>query len=110
MCDPSARRSSCAAQRPKHPATMTTRTATLKQLVSQSSYPIDEVAIAEAIIVRSMARRAVPDLVFQSAPARPRIRSFRPHAGRSFRLARSERAGAGRHLSMAIGVGSPAMR
>ena len=89
---------------------MTTRTATLKQLVSQSSYPIDEAAIAEAIIVRCKARQTVPDLVFQSAPPKPRIRSFHPHRGRSFRLARPDRAGSGRHMSMALRVGSPAMR
>jgi len=88
---------------------MNSRTATLKQLVDQSSYPIDEAAIAEAIVVRSLARRAVPDVVFQAPPPKPRVRSFRPHRGRSFRLARPER-GSHRQMSMAVSVGSPAMR
>ena len=89
---------------------MNSRTATLKQLVSESTYPIDEAAIAEAIIVRCMARRTVPDLVFHSAPARPRIRSFRHHRGQSFRLARPGRSAPHRNMSLAIRVGSPAMR
>jgi len=89
---------------------MTTRTSTLKQLVSQSSYPVDEAAIAEAIILRCKARQTVPGIVFQRAPAKPPVRSFHPHRGRSFRLARPDRAGAGRHMTMAMRVGSPAMR
>ena len=63
---------------------MNPRTRTIKHLVSQSSYPIDEAAIAEAIIVRAMARRTVPDLVFRAAPAPPRIRSSGPTAGSPF--------------------------
>lgn len=68
---------------------MNTHTAILKQLVSESSYPIDEAAIAEAILVRSMARRTLPNLVLRGAAAKPQVRSSRPHRGRSFRLARA---------------------
>jgi len=72
---------------------MTARTALLKQLVADDRYPIDEAAIAEAILVRSLARRVVPDLALRcTATHLPEIRSFRPHRGaRSFRLARADR-------------------
>jgi len=80
---------------------MNPRTKTLKQLVSQQSYPIDESAIAEAIIVRCMARHTVPGIVFHAAPPKPPIRSFRPHRGRSFRLARTDHAEPRRHMSFA---------
>jgi len=74
--------------------TMTARTALLKQLVADGSYPLDEVAIADAIVLRAAARRDVPDLAFRCAghPVKKQIRSFRPHRGaRSFRLARAVR-------------------
>jgi hypothetical protein len=74
--------------------TMNARTAVLKQLVAESSYPIDEAAIAEAIVARSIARRLIPDLTFRiMAAPRPHVRSFRPHRGaRSFRLTRARRS------------------
>lgn len=73
---------------------MDTRLANIKQLVSGSTYPIDETAVAEAIIVRSMARRLLPDLAFRLQPPEPEVRSFRPHRGApSFRLARAQRRG-----------------
>lgn len=71
---------------------MTDRTATLKQLVADSSYPMDETAIAEAILMRSLARRVVPEIAFRIESHLPRVRSFRPHRdARSFRLSRAER-------------------
>jgi hypothetical protein len=73
---------------------MTARTALLKQLIADGTYPVDEVAVAEAIVVRAAARRAVPDVAFRCAAhqVKQQIRSFRPHRGaRSFRLARAER-------------------
>lgn len=71
---------------------MNDRTATLKQLVADASYPIDEAAVAEAILVRSLARHVLPEVAFRSEPRLPRIRSFRPHNdARSFRLARADR-------------------
>ncbi len=72
---------------------MTARTALLKQLVADGTYPVDEAAIAEAIVVRAIARRIVPDLALRcTAPHQPQVRSFRPHSGApSFRLVRAER-------------------
>lgn len=71
---------------------MTTRTKVLKELVRESHYVIDPAAVAEAIIVRSMAQRVLPDVCFRSTPNLPQVRSFRPHRGaRSFRLSRAER-------------------
>ena len=60
--------------------TMNPRTQTLKQLVSQQSYPIDESAIAEAIIVRCMARHTVPGIVFHAARRSRRSARFAPTA------------------------------
>jgi hypothetical protein len=88
---------------------MTARAALLKQLVDDGSYPLDEAAIAEAIIVRSLARRLVPDVTFHTPPPKPAVRSFRHHRGaRSFRLARAERRPSGRHLSPGFGTPSAA--
>ncbi len=89
---------------------MNARTATLKQLVADERYPIDEALIAEAIIVRYMARRLVPELVFRSPPPAPLVRSFRPHRGaRSFRLARPDRRTLELRLTPTLRVGSPAL-
>ncbi|HEV7805142.1 MAG TPA: flagellar biosynthesis anti-sigma factor FlgM [Solirubrobacteraceae bacterium] len=82
---------------------MTARTALLKQLVADGTYPIDEAVIAEAILVRSMARQLVPDLALHCTTSHPAdVRSFRPHRGaRSFRLVRSERRSLERRLPVA---------
>jgi hypothetical protein len=78
---------------------MNTRAALIKHLVDSGSYPIDEDAIAEAIVVRSMARRVVPDIAFRLAAAKSPVRSFRHHSGaRSFRLHRAERRPADLHV------------
>jgi len=59
---------------------MNARTALLKQLVADGAYPVDEAAIAEAILVRSLARSAIPELAFRgTARHQPQVRSFRPH-------------------------------
>ena len=88
---------------------MTDRAALLKQLIDDGSYPIDEAAIAEAIVVRSMARRVVPDVAFHSPQPKAVVRSFRHHSGaRSFRLARAERRPSDRHMSAAFSAPSPA--
>lgn len=76
------------------PLTMTARTALLKQLIADGTYPLDDAAIAEAIVVRAAARRAVPDVAFRCSghQVKQQIRSFRPHRGaRSFRLVRAQR-------------------
>jgi hypothetical protein len=71
---------------------MSQRTKVLKQLVRESQYVIDPDAIAEAIIIRTLAQRVLPDVSFRSATHTPQVRSFRPHRGaRSFRLTRADR-------------------
>jgi len=72
---------------------MSPRVKVLKQLVRDRHYIIDEAAVAEAMMLRSTARRMLPDVTFRSTPrSAPQVRSFRPHRGvRSFRLSRSER-------------------
>ncbi|HVF77369.1 MAG TPA: hypothetical protein VNA28_03650 [Solirubrobacteraceae bacterium] len=72
---------------------MNPRVKVLKQLVDDGLYVIDETAIAEAILVRSMALRILPDVTFRCAShAAPKVKSFRPHRGaKSFRLSRAER-------------------
>jgi hypothetical protein len=72
---------------------MSPRVRALKQLVSDEHYVIDEAAVAEAMMLRSMALRMLPDVTFRSRPrGAPQVRSFRPHRGvRSFRLSRAQR-------------------
>jgi hypothetical protein len=72
---------------------MNPRLKVLKQLVDDGHYVIGEAAVADAMLVRSMALRMLPDVAFRSTPCRtPQVRSFRPHRGaRSFRLSRTER-------------------
>jgi hypothetical protein len=72
---------------------MNPRVKVLKQLVDDGHYVMNDAAIAEAIVVRSMALRILPDVTFRCAPhAAPQVKSFRPHRGaRSFRLARAQR-------------------
>jgi hypothetical protein len=87
------------APRADQPATMNPRAALIKELVDDGSYPMDESAIAEAILVRSMARKVMPEIVFRLAAPKPPVRSFRHHSGaRSFRLHRAERRPADRHV------------
>lgn len=72
---------------------MTPRVKAIQTLVSDGQYVIDEAAVAEAIVLRSVALRLLPEVTFRSAPSREtKVRSFRPHRGaRSFRLSRPER-------------------
>ena len=71
---------------------MNSRIKVLKQLVQDGHYVVDEPAIADAMLLRSIALRTLPDVSFRSGAARsPQIRSFRRHpAARSFRLSRRE--------------------
>jgi hypothetical protein len=73
------------------------RTKALRDLIEESLYVIDEVAVAEAIVVRAAARRVVPQLAFRSSARDVPVRSFRhdPRA-RSFRLSRVEHGSARR--------------
>ena len=69
---------------------MSPRPHLLAQLVRDSHYVVDERAVAEAIVMRTLARRLVPDFAFRSCVKPLQIRSFRCHtSARSFRLARS---------------------
>lgn len=67
---------------------------TLRQLVLDSQYAVDETTVAEAILARATARRAVMGTTFRNdirTAARdevrdPQVRSFRPSSkARSFR-------------------------
>lgn len=71
---------------------MNARTKVLRQLVHDQQYVVDPRAVAEAIVVRSLAQHMLPDVTFRSRPAPDAVRSFRPQRGaRSFRLTRSDR-------------------
>jgi hypothetical protein len=83
---------------------MNARAALIKQLVDDGSYPLDELAIAEAIVVRSKVRSIVPGIAFRLAAAKAPVRSFRHHSGaRSFRLHRAQRRPADPHGVVAVG-------
>ncbi len=66
----------------------------LAQLVRDSLYSVDEVAVAEAIVARSVARGVLPDTRFRNDVRRSEdrdveVRSFRPSRRvRSFHLER----------------------
>lgn len=65
----------------------------LRQLVLDSQYVVDEMAVAEAIIARATARRAVWGMTFRNDIRRPQVRSFRPSSqARSFRPCNSKRS------------------
>jgi hypothetical protein len=72
---------------------MNPRVKVLKQLVADEHYVIDARAVADAMLVRSMALCVLPDVTVRCAPhAVAQVRSFRPHRGApSFRLARARR-------------------
>jgi len=52
----------------------------LKELVRESHYVVDPRAVANAIILRSMARSVVPGVTFRSTANSVRVRSFGPTA------------------------------
>lgn len=72
---------------------MNQRVRLLKELVADGMYAVDDVAIADAVLLRSMTRHTLPDVAFRgSRRSALEVRSFRPHRGvKSFRLTRSER-------------------
>ena len=72
---------------------MNPRVKLLKELVDSELYVIDDIAVADAVLLRSMTRHMLPDVAFRGTPRpEPEVRSFRPHRGaRSFRLTRGER-------------------
>jgi hypothetical protein len=50
----------------------------LRQLVLDSQYAVDEATVADAIIERAMARRAIVGTVFRNDFRNLQVRSFRP--------------------------------
>jgi hypothetical protein len=59
----------------------------LRQLVRESLYVVEPVAVADAIVLRAMLRRAVAEPSFRSERRGPQVRSFRrDRDARSFRL------------------------
>lgn len=86
---------------------MNPRVQVLKQLVADGHYAVDERAIADAMLLRSIAAHMLPELTFRCTAAEPargaKVRSFRPHRGaRSFRLMRAVRRPAHAHSSAAM--------
>jgi hypothetical protein len=66
---------------------MQDRTRVLKQLVRESLYVVDHVAVADAIVLRAMLRRTVPEPSFRAERRHAQVRSFRrDRDARSFRL------------------------
>ena len=60
----------------------------LRQLVEDSQYAVNTEVVADAILARAMARRAVTGMVFRNdiRAEQPQVRSFRPsNQARSFR-------------------------
>ena len=72
---------------------MNPRVKLLKELVNGDLYVIDDLAVADAVLLRSMTRHMLPDVAFRGTPRpEPEVRSFRPHRGaKSFRLTRAQR-------------------
>ena len=70
---------------------MNPRVKLLKELVNSELYVIDDLAVADAVLLRSMTRHMLPDVAFRGTPRpEPEVRSFRPHRGaKSFRLTRT---------------------
>lgn len=55
---------------------MSPRAKVLKQLVADEHYVIDVSAIAEAIVLRSMVLRTLPDVTFRRETTRAKRRGF----------------------------------
>ena len=72
---------------------MNPRVKLLKELVNDELYVIDEAAVADAVMLRSMTRHMLPEVTFRGTPRpAPQVRSFRPHRGvKSFKLTRAQR-------------------
>jgi hypothetical protein len=61
----------------------------IRELVEESQYAVDAAVVADAIVVRALARRNVAGTTFRNdvqPPQPPQVRSFRPtRQARSFR-------------------------
>ena len=68
------------------------RVRVLKQLITESLYHVDELAVADAVLARAIVRQSMPEVSFRSEHRGPQIRSFRrDSSARSFRLSGSPR-------------------
>ncbi len=71
---------------------MESRVRILKELVGHSMYTFEERAIADAIVLRAVARLTLAEQTFRSEHRGPAARSFRrDRDARSFRLSGSTR-------------------
>jgi len=63
---------------------MNPRVKLLKEMVSDDLYVIDDAAVADAVLLRSMMRHMLPDVTFRSTPRpEPGCAPFAPTAARS---------------------------
>lgn len=85
---------------------MNPRVKLLKELVNSELYVIDDLAVADAVLLRSMTRHLLPDVAFRGTPRpEPEVRSFRPHRGvKSFRLTRPRAERRPVHRGRAVAV------
>lgn len=66
----------------------------LRQLISDAQYAVDPAAVAEAILMRSTARRGVSGMAFRNDIRAAPVRSFRPsRQARSFRPCNAKLSG-----------------
>ena len=69
---------------------MTNEQRTLRQLIGEGMYVVDEGTVARAILARASVHETVARAGFHSGIQAPHLRSFRRSpGGRSFRLVRS---------------------
>jgi hypothetical protein len=92
--------------KPRKAMKMNPRVKLLKELVDSELYVIDDLAVADAVLLRSMTRHMLPDVAFRGTPRpAPEVRSFRPHRGaKSFRLTRARAARRPLHRGRAVPV------
>jgi hypothetical protein len=68
------------------------RVRVIRQVIDKSLYVVDERAIADAILVRALARQVIAEPCFRTDGRESQVRSFRPaRDARSFRLCSSSR-------------------
>lgn len=64
----------------------------IREVVHKSLYVVDERAVADAIVLRAMAKQVIPEPCFRTELRGREVRSFRPNRdARSFRLCTSSR-------------------
>jgi hypothetical protein len=64
----------------------------IREVVHKSLYVVDERVVADAIVLRAMAKQVIPEPCFRTELRGREVRSFRPNRdARSFRLCTSSR-------------------